>query len=128
MGKRGIQNPTDEQYNNYVNLFKSISQELERPIKEIELKDYNLPSARWFVKHSKDDRVTNFNTFIEYEIEMVPRYEISKEYAIDYILKLQNSLSRPLKKSDLKGVANNSIGEGVIKRYWGNFSNMKKRT
>ena len=127
MGRKiGIKNPTINEYNNYIDLFKNISKELGRPIKHVELKNYNLPSSRWFVKHSNNYKVINYNAFIEYEIGMIPRYELSKESVINYILEIQNSLDRPLKKKDLKGINNNSIGEGVVTKYWGNFLNMKK--
>jgi hypothetical protein len=126
MSKIGVTNPTIEEYNTFVMEFKKISQELGRAIKDKELKQYNLPSARWFAIHSNNPNVNSFSTFIEYEVRMMPRYGLSKENAIKYILDLQNNLGRPLKKKDLIGLKNNSIGEGVIKAYWGNFNNMKK--
>lgn len=126
MGKLGITNPTIEEYNQFVQKFKDISKELQRPLKYEELSKYGLPSSRWFVKHSKNKNVVDYNTFIEYEIGMIPRYDVSKEYVIKYILQLQESLQRPIKKKDLVGIKNNGIGEGVIRRYWGSFNNMKK--
>jgi hypothetical protein len=118
--------PNLEEYNLEVEKFKCISNELGRAIKYEEMKKYNLRSTRWYVKHSNNPKVTNFNEFIEFEVGMVPRYNLSKEKAIECILELQSKLGRPLMKKDLIGVKNNSIGQGALSHYWGGFNKMKE--
>jgi len=126
--KKGVKQskPTPEEYNIEVEKFKTISNELGRAIKYEETKKYNLNNSRWYVKHCKNTKVTNFNEFIEFEIGMVPRYNLSKEGTIKCILELQDKLGRPLMKKDLIGVQNNSIGQGALNRYWGGFNKMKE--
>jgi len=125
MGK-STKAPTREEYNIEVEKFKEISSQLGRALKYKELSKYNLRSSRWYVKHCKNPLVIDYNTFIEYEIGMIPRYHLSKENAIKCILELQNKLGRPIMKKDLKGVENNSIGQGAINRFWGSFNKMKE--
>ena len=120
------QPPTDEEYAIEVEKFKKISNELGRALKYEEMSKYNLRSSRWYVQYSKNNKVHDYNSFIEFEIGMMPRYMVSKETAIKCILELQSTLNRPLLKKDLSGIKNNSVGTGVIKRYWGGFNEMKK--
>lgn len=88
------------------------------------IRDFNewkLPSSRWFVKHCNNDKVKDFNTFIEYELHMKPRYFMSKEMATEIILKCYNEIGKSPTKKDLKPY----ISESVIKRIWGTLNNMK---
>lgn len=127
MGKNDSKKvPTREEYYVQIERFKDISLKLGRAVKYDEMAEYNLRSTRWYVQYCDNPKVSNFSEFIEYEIGMMPRYNVSKENAIKYALELQESLGRPILKKDLKGAINNGIGQGAINSYWGSFTKMKE--
>ena len=84
---------------------------------------YDLPSSRYFVTHAKklNNKVKDFNTFIEYELQMKPRYFMSKEMATEIILKAVKEIGHSPTKIELAPY----ICESVVKRIWGTLNNMK---
>jgi len=118
--------PTDEEYSIEVERFKEISNQLGRPLKFNELTKCNLRDGRWYIKHSRNDKVQDFNSFIEFEIDMIPRYNISKEAVIERIMKIQSMSDIPLTHEDVIDNEVYGVGEHIIARHWGNFNNMKR--
>jgi len=120
--------PDINKYNDYMNKFKEISNELKRPLKYHELlhNNYQLPTANWFVKYCPNKNVKDYNQFIEY-IGYKPRYNISKELAIKMILELKNKLNRPIMLEDFNNInKDNDIGIKTINNHWGTMNKMKE--
>jgi signal peptidase I len=114
-------------YEYWLDKYIQFSKEKGEPLKYEELSLYGLPCTKWYLAHCSNPGVKDFNSFIEYEANMIPRYCVSKEKAIQLIFDLQKQLNRAIMKKDLIGIKNGGIGEGVIKKYWGSFTNMKKQ-
>lgn len=114
-------------YNLYLEQFIKISNELGRPIKSYELikNNWNLPSSRWFVTNCPNNKVKDYNQFLEW-INYKPNFHVSKEKAIEIILNMQSKLNRPLMYDDFKNPNINEIGIGTIKKIWGSMNKMKK--
>lgn len=119
-------NPNDYSYEYWLDLIKKYSGELGRALKYEEMSKYNLPSTKWLVKNCKNPKVTNYNEFVEYELNMIPRYNLSKEKASEIIIDMQSKLDRPLMKKDLNTLSEGGIGESIILKYWKSFNDMKK--
>lgn len=121
--------PNVDKYDEYIYKFKSICNQLGRPLKYHELlhNEYELPTTRWFVEHCPNKDVKDYNQFLEY-IGYIPRYNMSKDLATKLILELQNKLDRPLMLEDFIYTTDSDkvIGISTIKNYWGTMNKMKE--
>lgn len=119
-------NPNDFSYEYWLEKFISKSNDLGRAVKYSEMAKYKLPSTKWYVNNCNNPNVTNFNEFVEFEAKMIPRYNMTKEMAIEKIIDLQKTLNRPLMKKDLTGIADGGVGESIVLKYWNSFNDMKR--
>lgn len=110
-----------EGYEYWVSKYKELCN--GKVINSRKLTDLGLPNARWYVKKCPNPLVTNYNTFVEYEIRVQPSYHMSKKMATEIILKAFDELGEDnLTKTNLS----NYICESIINRIWGSFNNMKR--
>lgn len=112
-----------EEYDNYVNEYKRISNEIGRYIKSGELTNnqWGLPSASWFVKNCPDKNIKNYNDFIKY-CGYVP-FKKDKEYVSKKLISLQEELEREITQEDIKNLDFSMI---VVNRLWGSLSLAKE--
>ena len=116
-------NPNDFSYEYWLNKLKIECKKLGEPMKQNEITSYSLPSSKWFIENCNNPNVTNYNQFIEYELNMNPRFNMSKERITKLILELQKKMSRPIQKKDLKLCG---ICESTVSKIWGSFNEMKE--
>jgi len=117
--------PNDFTYEHWLDkLINKCNEDGEAPKWE-DITEYGFPSPIWLLKHCKNTKVTNFNEFVEYELNMVPRYDLSKEKASKMIIDMQNKLDRPMMKKDLKSLSNGGVGVSLVLKYWKSFYEMK---
>lgn len=121
-----IIHPSDYSYEYWLEKYIKISNQIGRAVKYEEMSKYNLPSTRWMVDNCNNPQVTNFSEFIEFEAKMIPRYNMTKEMAIEKILELQGKLDRPLQKKDLTSIEDGGIGQSSILKHWNSFNDMKR--
>lgn len=120
--------PDDNKYyQQFLDIFIDESKKKGSPItcKELTNNTFGIPDGRWFINHCPDKNIKNYNQFIEW-CGLKPRYEMSKEKVIEIILDMQSKIDRPLMKVDFRKPTQNSVGMGVIKRYWGGINDMKR--
>jgi len=112
-------------YDFYCEKFKRICGEIGRTLTTSDLfyNNFELPTARWLVKHCPDDNIRDYNQFINY-LELKPYYGVSKEYAISMIRKKRKEVDRNLMVKDFADPSGNEVGIGTITRIWGSFNNM----
>ncbi len=122
---RGRKHLKEKTYEEFCKEFIDISDKLGRPLRVVEITSYGLPTSRWYISNCPDESVANYNQFLSY-LGLKPRYEISKEYTIDAILKKYEELKRPLKMSDFANPIGDEIGISTIKNHWGNLNKMKE--
>lgn len=118
-------NPIIEKYEVYCDLFKKVCYEKGETLTTYDLIDntYGLPESRWLVKNCPDNKVKGYNDFINY-LGLKPYYEVSKEYAVDAILRKHKVIGRNLKKSDFTNPTQEEIGISTIYNHWGDFNTM----
>jgi len=76
-----------EEYIDQLNILKEICFAIGKAPHYLKLsQDFGLRSSRWFLQHCKNPKVVDYNSFMEYEVGVLPNYEPSKEYIIDEIL------------------------------------------
>lgn len=109
-------------YDYWKNILLNKTKEIGCTPKASELSRLKLPDSRWFLKHCENEKVTDYNSFLEYELNLKPRYFMSKEMATDIILKAYKEIGHSPNKKEL----NPCICESVIKRIWGTLNNMKR--
>lgn len=86
-----------------------------------EFSNIGFPDSRWFINHCNNDKVKDYNSFIEYEIGAKPRFFMSKEMATEIIINTYQKLGHSPTQKELRPYLCSSI----IKRIWGSFNNMK---
>lgn len=119
----------EENYDYYVEKYKKISNENSHALSKRELKEYDLPDNKWFVKHCPNDNVMSWLDFIQW-CDLIPKTvgkgDIkNKEKYSNILLDYEKTLGRPLKASDINI---NTVGFAydVIKKMWGGLINCKK--
>lgn len=112
----------NDKYNNYVLKLKQYILDTNTIPKFSELTKLGFPDGRWFVVHSNNKNVNNYNSFLEYELKVKPRFYMSKEMAINIILRVYKDLGHSPTRKEL----NPYVHMSIIKRIWGSTTNMKK--
>lgn len=118
-------NGRDKKENDYIKWLEILKNKIKETGIIPTIRDFSnlgLPTSRWFVVHCNNDKVKDFNTFIEYELGEKPRYFMSKEMATEIIMKLYKELGYSPTKNELQPY----ICESVIKRIWGGINKMKQ--
>lgn len=115
-------------YDYYVKEYIHKSEELGKPISHSLLRKepFNLPDARWYIKHCPDESVLNWAGFVDW-CGFVANGKIpSKDKLIKLIYGLQSEKDRPLIYDDFRGKGCYHPSLKAIKTYWGTINNMKK--
>lgn len=86
-----------------------------------DLSSLGFHDSRWFVRHTKNKKVKDYNTFLEFELGEIPRFNMSKEAATKIILESIKIIGHNPTNKELSPY----ICESVIKRIWGSINNMK---
>ncbi len=112
-------------YKEYCNLFKAICERENRVLNVADLvnNDYGLPCSQWLIENCPDKHLNDYNDFITY-LDLKPKYNATKEYAISNIYKKYKKLGRPLITSDFKHTTDFDIGLAIIYKHWGSFNSM----
>ena len=121
--------PDERYYNTYLDEYKKLFNEYKHLnnysyVCREKYKERNLPELRWMIQHSNDKNVFDNNSFFEslgYGVD-----NISKENSIKIIYRMQKTLNRPLRYEDFLNPTIETVGIGVINKYWGTLNNMKK--
>lgn len=116
-----------EDYNYYVERFKSLCKNKNHTITRDELKnnEYGLPGDQWFVKYCPDKNVNSYKKFIEWCGLKETKYIWTKEEVCERLIQLQNDLDRPIVKSDIT-IKNVGFSNIVVNRLYGNFTKAKE--
>jgi hypothetical protein len=114
------------EYNSQLSKLKNICKNLKKAPHYLDLSQkYNLRSSRWFISHCKNPKVVDYNTFMEYEVGVLPNYNCSKEKIIDiinnYFKKNKKQVTRKILETE--GI---EISLGTIKRIFGSLRNMNE--
>ena len=115
-------------YDFYVKQFIDKSIEIDKviPYDSLRKEPYNLPDARWYVKHCPNKDVKSWADFVDWCGFVATRKMPSKEKVVDLIYKMQSKLNRPLVYDDFRGVGCYHISIDTIKKYWKNMNAMKQ--
>ncbi|MBU5332111.1 hypothetical protein KQI61_07855 [Anaerocolumna aminovalerica] len=114
-------------YEEYVQKYKYLTIKRNKTILHTELRkpEFNLPDARWLVKHCPDKNVKQFSDFVSW-CGFFSRNTITKEKAINLIYKMQKQLNRPLMYDDFRGTGCYKVPIIYINKYWGTMNKMKE--
>lgn len=112
-------------YNTYKNKYINICNELGEPIAYNKITTYNLPNARWFIKYCPNKDIKNYVDFYTW-CGLKNRRDFTKEDVIKIICDMQSKLNRPLMYEDFRNPKKNSVGIGIVKKYWENMNKMKE--
>ena len=115
-----------EKYDDYVKDYISKSEGLNNPINSSELRFFDLPDGRWFVRNCPDDSVKRWSDFVDWCGFVAKGKKPTKEKMITLIYKLQEEINRPLMYDDFRGVGCYHPPLKLILEYWGTINNMKK--
>ena len=115
-----------EKYDDYVKDYISKSEGLNNPINSSELRFFDLPDGRWFVRNCPDDSVKRWSDFVDWCGFVAKGKKPTKEKMITLIYKLQEEINRPLMYDDFRGRGCYHPPLKLILEYWGTINNMKK--
>lgn len=116
-----------EKYNEYVEEFIRKSVELGKPITHSNLRKepFNLPDARWYVRHCPDSSVTSWAEFVDWCGFIAKGKTPTKEKVAKLVYKMQAELNRPLMYDDFRGNGCYHVPIEIIREYWGTINKMK---
>ena len=112
-----------ENYNYYVNQFKEISIQNGKKISSSNLKKYNLPDYRWFLKHCPNPEIKCWNDFLIWVGFCIG--DMSMEDAKVLIYNYSDQLKRPLMYDDFRGSNPLIPSISYINSHWGSLNKMK---
>lgn len=117
-----------DEYDYYVNQYILKSEQLGIPISHSKLRKqpFNLPDARWYVKHCPDNSVTSWAKFVDWCGFVANGCPPSKEKVVDLIYQMQSNVNRPLMYDDFRGRGCYHVPIEIVREYWGTINNMKK--
>lgn len=115
-------------YDYYVKQFIQKSEMMNKTIPHTQLRKepFNLPDARWYVKHCPDENVRTWADFVDWCGFVANRKTLSKEKVVDLIYRMQSQLDRPLMYDDFRGNGCYHVSIGLLKKYWKNMNEMKR--
>lgn len=111
-------------YDLYVNDFILKSINNRRHISHAKLRFYDLPDARWFVKHCPDSDVKSWTDFVNWSGLFTMK--MPKEEAIERIKKYRKELGRPLYYDDFRDPGALVPSIRYINKVWGSLNKMKE--
>jgi hypothetical protein len=125
MERTGQSKMNDNEYYEQLALLKEICKNMSHAPNWLDLsKKYGLRSSRWFVKHCPNPNVSDYNSFMEKEIGIIPSYNMSKEMVLGIVKIEAGKLGRrPMKKDFGKGT-NVGISSSLVKKTFGSFENL----
>lgn len=85
---------------------------------------YSIPDIRWFINNCPDKNVKNIDSFKEWAGFYTKH--MSKEECKSIILKMAESLDRPLMYDDFRGHNYGQVTIQMIRNNWGSLNEMKK--
>lgn len=113
-------------YNQYVKDYIQKSEKLGKPIASDQLRFFDLPDSRWFIKHCPNYSIGKWSDFVDWCGFVAKGKAPTKEKMMSLIYKLQDSIDRPLTYDDFRGVGCYHPPIKFIKKYWGTINNMKR--
>lgn len=121
MGKRLAEQHT---YEEWLNILKDKIKETGEVPTVHNFNKYELPSSRYFVNQAKkiNNKVKDFNSFVEFELKIQPRFYMSKEMATEIILKAVKEIGHSPTRNEIRLY----ICESIINRIWGSLNKMKE--
>lgn len=111
-------------YDEYVDKYIRISEEMDRTIPYSELKSYNLPDGRWLVVNCPDKSVDTWAKFVAWC--GFSSDGLTKEQVIKLVLRKANEFNRPLMYNDFRGHGCYNVSFGHIKKHFGTMNKMKE--
>lgn len=116
----------NDEYKTQLLKLKKICEKMKKAPNFLDISQkYGLRSSRWFVSHCENTKVTDYNSFMEYEIGILPNYNCSKETVRDivnnYFEKTGNQVTRKILDSGDVG-----ISLSTIKRVFGSLRKMNE--
>lgn len=115
-----------EKYDDYVKDYIVKSEKLNNPINSSELRFFDLPDGRWFVRNCPDDSVKKWSDFVDWCGFVAKGKKPTKEKMTTLIYRLQEEINRPLMYDDFRGIGCYHPPLKLILEYWGTINNMKK--
>ena len=126
-GKHAHVRASVDDYNEYVNKFKEISNRIGRALTSPELIDniYGLPNAQWFAKYCPANDVKSYDDFVRWCGLKSNKSKKDKEDVSKKLLELEKTIGRPLTRDD---ISYDKVGFSmiVINRIWGSLTKCKK--
>lgn len=111
-------------YDEYVEKYIKISEEMDRTVPYAELKSYNLPDGRWLIVNCPDKSVDTWAKFVAWC--GFSSDGLTKEQVIKLVLRKAKELNRPLMYDDFRGHGCYNVSFGHIKRHFGTMNKMKE--
>ena len=86
---------------------------------------YGLRNSRWFIEHCNNPKVKDYNSFMEYEVGIMPNYLASKEMLIQKVLDFckKNNRDNVYRKDFETGMIGFSVS--TVQSVFGSMANMK---
>lgn len=118
-----------KKYNEYVEKYIEISKKSLFPLSSNELKKYDLPLDRWFIKNCPDKTVNTWSDFVKWcgftSSLKEKSLEDNKNIIAQKLIEYEKEIGRPIK---LKDINCSTVGfcNRIIYLLWGSFSNCKK--
>ena len=119
-------NMSDLKYSDQLEKLKQICSNLDiAPHHQRLSEEFGLMGHRWFVKNCKNPMVSDYNSFMEYEVGIIPNYQASKEFVERIIRNKQSELGRNLLRKDFDdGLA--GVSTSTVFRIWGSIRKMRE--
>ena len=126
-GKLGHVRSSIENYDIYLQRYKSVSNDIGHGLTISELKQnmYGLPSAKWFVDNCPNPKVTSFDDFVIWTGFNSNKPKRDKEDIVTALKEYEKKINRPITRQDINK-ANIGFSMIVINRIWGGLGKCKQ--